>query len=80
MAVTIPLLYKAVPCDGEKGSRCERHSGLLSEEAKTQHADGWTHYLKRLSGAAAGNYPGPDPWVQTPPDHETVLVWPRANN
>jgi hypothetical protein len=26
------------------------------------HATGWNHFLPRLSLAAAGTDPGPDPW------------------
>jgi uncharacterized protein YndB with AHSA1/START domain len=35
----------------------------LREEAVEAHEAGWTHYLRRLSVAAAGGDPGPDEWV-----------------
>jgi uncharacterized protein YndB with AHSA1/START domain len=38
-----------------------RHTGLPSEESRALHAAGWSHYLERLSLAAAGRDPGPDP-------------------
>ncbi len=40
-----------------------RHMGLTEEQA-TEHARGWDHYLPRLAAVAAGNDPGPDPWVR----------------
>jgi uncharacterized protein YndB with AHSA1/START domain len=36
------------------------HSGLPDAEECASHEEGWTHYLKRLSVAAAGGDPGPD--------------------
>lgn len=30
------------------------------------HATGWNHFLPRLTLAAAGTDPGPDPWNQSP--------------
>ena len=48
-----------------------RHSGL-SGEALLQHKEGWEHYLARLTLAAAGEDPGPDPWVSQPPEHDSV--------
>jgi uncharacterized protein YndB with AHSA1/START domain len=41
-----------------------RHSGLAGEAA-LQHAEGWDHFLPRLAIAAAGQDPGPDPWVNS---------------
>jgi uncharacterized protein YndB with AHSA1/START domain len=38
------------------------HSGLPNETSCTNHATGWTHYIGRLSIAASGRDPGPDPW------------------
>lgn len=40
------------------------HHGLTAS-AREAHAEGWTHYLSRLTEAAAGRSPGPDPWVVT---------------
>ena len=37
------------------------HSGLPNAESVAAHADGWDMYLGRLSIAAAGGDPGPDP-------------------
>jgi uncharacterized protein YndB with AHSA1/START domain len=37
------------------------HSGLPDAELCASHEQGWTHYLGRLSVAAAGGDPGPDP-------------------
>jgi uncharacterized protein YndB with AHSA1/START domain len=39
------------------------HSGLASAELCASHAEGWKHYLGRLTKAAAGHDPGPDPGV-----------------
>lgn len=41
-----------------------RHLGLNSEQRK-RHAEGWEHFMARLGKAAAGDDPGPDPWVHT---------------
>lgn len=38
-----------------------RHSGFRTGEARDQHEQGWAHFLGRLSVAAAGGDPGPDP-------------------
>lgn len=40
-----------------------RHTGL-PKDARPQHADGWKHFLERLSVRAAGGDPGVDPWTQ----------------
>lgn len=37
------------------------HSGLPDAETCAAHEKGWTHYLARLTVAAAGGDPGPDP-------------------
>jgi uncharacterized protein YndB with AHSA1/START domain len=37
------------------------HSGLPNEKLCEGHARGWTHYMSRLSIAAAGGGPGLDP-------------------
>ena len=39
------------------------HRNLPSEEA-AQHAVGWPHFLARLTVAATGHDPGPDPFAQ----------------
>jgi uncharacterized protein YndB with AHSA1/START domain len=38
------------------------HRGL-PEEAKSEHAAGWEHFLPRLASVAAGVDPGADPWT-----------------
>jgi uncharacterized protein YndB with AHSA1/START domain len=37
------------------------HRGLLTTAMREQHRDGWQLYLARLSVAAGGGEPGPDP-------------------
>lgn len=37
------------------------HHGL-SGDSRAAHDAGWNHYLGRLTQAAAGTPPGPDPW------------------
>ena len=36
------------------------HSGLPNAEQCASHAEGWTHYIDRLTTVAAGRDPGPD--------------------
>jgi uncharacterized protein YndB with AHSA1/START domain len=38
------------------------HRDLPSDESRAAHVHGWEHYTQRLSIAAAGRDPGPDPW------------------
>ena len=42
------------------------HRDLPSKDSADRHAVGWDHYLDRLSVAAAGGDPGPDPWLAAP--------------
>jgi uncharacterized protein YndB with AHSA1/START domain len=42
------------------------HRLLATPESREQHAHGWAHYLSRLSAAAAGGDPGPDPNANPP--------------
>jgi hypothetical protein len=42
------------------------HRGLQTPEMREQHGKGWDHYLVRLSVAAAGGDPGPDPNADPP--------------
>jgi uncharacterized protein YndB with AHSA1/START domain len=49
--------------DGEGTTVRFSHRGLPSGEAAQSHAHGWDHYLERLSAAAGGSDPGPDPWL-----------------
>ena len=37
----------------------------IALESAESHAHGWDHYFERLVVAAAGGYPGPDPWAST---------------
>lgn len=39
-----------------------RHSGLPTLELVRSHIEGWEHFLPRLTQAAEGRDPGPDPW------------------
>jgi uncharacterized protein YndB with AHSA1/START domain len=39
----------------------------IPDRQAPQHAVGWRHFLSRLSIAAAGGNPGPDPWATHPP-------------
>ena len=47
-----------------------RHRGLAGAAAG-EHAAGWDHFLPRLAEVAAGGDPGPDPWIQVPPEDVT---------
>jgi len=47
--------------DGEETVVRLRHADLPSEAQRSEHTDGWQHYLGRLSSSAAGGDPGPDP-------------------
>jgi uncharacterized protein YndB with AHSA1/START domain len=42
------------------------HRGLAPGQEDI-HAAGWRHFLARLTRAAAGDDPGPDPWHQAQP-------------
>jgi len=46
--------------DGDETIVRLRHLELPTDEREI-HADGWKHYLSRLSQAGAGQDPGPDP-------------------
>jgi hypothetical protein len=39
------------------------HRGLATPELRNAHREGWQHYLNRLTVAAPGGDPGPDPHV-----------------
>jgi uncharacterized protein YndB with AHSA1/START domain len=41
------------------------HRGLSAGQQEI-HATGWPHFLARLTSAAAGHDPGPDPWQDLP--------------
>jgi uncharacterized protein YndB with AHSA1/START domain len=42
------------------------HRGITTTEMREQHSHGWQHYLGRLSVAAGGGEPGPDPNTNPP--------------
>jgi uncharacterized protein YndB with AHSA1/START domain len=55
-----------VPADG--GTRLRfTHRDLPTRESADRHAHGWNHYLERLTVAAGGGDPGPDPWLEEAP-------------
>ena len=37
------------------------HTGVPTADLRADHAEGWAHYLGRLTEVAAGRDPGPDP-------------------
>jgi uncharacterized protein YndB with AHSA1/START domain len=39
----------------------------LPPETREVHTQGWTHYVDRLATRAAGQDPGPDPWLVVDP-------------
>jgi uncharacterized protein YndB with AHSA1/START domain len=45
------------------------HSGLPNETTCANHATGWEHYIGRLTSAASGRNPGPDPWKSATKEH-----------
>jgi uncharacterized protein YndB with AHSA1/START domain len=49
------------------------HSGLPSGE-DLRHSQGWNHYLSRLTKAAIGLDPGPDPHAQGQPTIEEMRL------
>jgi uncharacterized protein YndB with AHSA1/START domain len=52
------VVYELVP-DGNKTLVRLTHSGL-SDDAVSDHTEGWDHYLGRLNVVATGGDPGPD--------------------
>jgi uncharacterized protein YndB with AHSA1/START domain len=62
--VTIELIP-----DGEGTIVRLTHSGLPAGTDAGQ-LEGWRHFLPRLSVAAAGGDPGPDPWVGSAAPHD----------
>ncbi len=40
-----------------------RHTGLPNAAAIEEHSLGWNHYVARLTAAAGGTDPGPDPQI-----------------
>ena len=56
------VAFDLIPSDGGTLLRF-RHSELPSRESAESHGHGWDHYFERLAKTAAGNDPGPDPWI-----------------
>jgi uncharacterized protein YndB with AHSA1/START domain len=57
---TVEILLAA---DGD-GTRLRLiHRDLPDAESAERHSHGWEHYAERLSVAASGGNPGPDPWA-----------------
>ena len=52
--------------DGEETVVRLEHSELPTEEAATQHGEGWDYYVGRLAVAATGGDPGADQWAEPP--------------
>jgi uncharacterized protein YndB with AHSA1/START domain len=60
-ASTVEITLQAIP-DGTRVT--VEHRDLPPEQA-AGHTIGWPHFLGRLTGAAAGRDPGPDPFART---------------
>ena len=58
---TVEIILAATP-DGTRLT--VEHRNLPPDEA-AQHAVGWPHFLARLTAAATGRDPGPDPFAHT---------------
>lgn len=58
---TVEITLTPIP-DGTRVT--VEHRDLPADEA-AQHAVGWAHFLTRLSAAARGDDPGPDPFATT---------------
>lgn len=50
---------------GDTTALTVEHHGLPLSAA-AQHLVGWTHFIDRLTVAAVGRDPGPDPWADRP--------------
>jgi uncharacterized protein YndB with AHSA1/START domain len=60
---TVEITLTPIP-DGTRVT--VEHRDLPPEEAR-QHAVGWSHFLARLTVAATGRDPGPDPFARAAP-------------
>jgi uncharacterized protein YndB with AHSA1/START domain len=49
--------------EGEETIVRLRHLGLPDDGQYKVHAEGWDHFLPRLTIVAEGHDPGPDPWA-----------------
>jgi len=56
---TVEILLDA---DGDGTQMRLIHRDLPNAESAERHSHGWNHYAERLSAAASGGNPGPDPW------------------
>jgi uncharacterized protein YndB with AHSA1/START domain len=56
--------FELTPID--TGTRVEVVHTDLPETGVAGHADGWSHFLPRLSQAAEGHQPPPDTWEPAP--------------
>ncbi|QZY29193.1 TIGR03086 family metal-binding protein [Nocardioides coralli] len=50
------------------------HTGFLTDEQATAHAEGWHHYLGRLEQVAADGDAGADEWAATPREFTEVTA------
>jgi hypothetical protein len=55
-----------------EGTRVTIEHRDLPPGQATQHAAGWPHFLARLTTAATGHDPGPDPFAQSSPREATA--------
>ena len=53
--------------DGDFTILSLRHTGFTTDGATASHREGWPMYMERLSVAAPGGDPGPDPTATTHP-------------
>ena len=60
------LVEITLTADGEDTVVRLEHSELPTEEAATQHGEGWDYYVARLAIAATAGDPGADQWVDAP--------------
>jgi uncharacterized protein YndB with AHSA1/START domain len=58
-ATEVEFTLTAIPA----GTRLRLVHRGLTESQQEMHAVGWQHFLDRLAENAAGNDPGPDPWL-----------------
>jgi uncharacterized protein YndB with AHSA1/START domain len=59
------VVFELVPRGGGTLLRFS-HRNLPGADAAASHARGWDHYFARLTAAASGGDPGPDPWIFGP--------------
>ncbi len=53
----------SLSAEGEETVVRLRHLGLPDDRQYKAHAEGWDHFLPRLTIVAEGHDPGPDPWA-----------------